>query len=359
MTGGAAPGGGAGARAAAPSAGSLPADLDALDLGSPDDGEILQQLPPLKAVPHADRPRLLAHLGREASRSLATSPAELPRWDVAAGLDPKAEVAARVSAWISAATASGRRPVLDLGAGVGLHLKELASSGKRVVALERDAQSTAALRRVAGWAAEEANRLSDEAAKEATQKPLVWWAGAGAPPEAELQARRHRPAPVIRADPEAPPFRDESFSVVLAAGVLRHLGEWADAVRRWADLVAPGGLLIVTTFAEKDQDDPSFLSVLGRELWPGVVTAFPRSQDLTWVLSGAGLDIESVSVARVRWTFEEIEARASTEGAGAWRRVLEDASESLRALYEIDEEGMSWRYLTVKAKRPSRSGAWG
>jgi SAM-dependent methyltransferase len=55
---------------------------------------------------------------------------------------------------------------------------------------------------------------------------------------------RHPQSSFVRANAMAPPFREESFDVVAAIATLHHL-PLREGLRRFADLLKPGGLLVL------------------------------------------------------------------------------------------------------------------
>lgn len=315
------------------------------------DDELVQALPPLQGVPEPDRARAAAYWDALAAEAAARAPEARPRFGRVLGLD--AEATARALAWAVAAARRCRLPAVDLSPPHASFARELVAARVAGVALAPTAASAAFLRGELARAVVEADRDAEEAARERAAGGPGWWAGEAEPP-AEVEVDPHEAPPVVVGRADTPPLKPGLFSSVLALDALPYAPAWPEVVRRWLALLAPGGTLVLGCLAEKDQDEPSFLSALGRELWPGVVTGFPRSQDLTWVLGSLGLEVDSASVFRVRWTYEEIESQRGPAGGGdiGWRRIVDRASESLRALYDIDEEGMSWRYLLLKASKP-------
>lgn len=77
------------------------------------------------------------------------------------------------------------------------------------------------------------------------------------------RARKYKLSGIKRATMTNVPFRDESFEVVVATGVLhqaRNLAEYDSAVREVSRVLKPGGLLCLNVFSSKTLD-PSYFKL--------------------------------------------------------------------------------------------------
>ncbi|RME75470.1 MAG: hypothetical protein D6776_03160 [Planctomycetota bacterium] len=300
-------------------------------------------LPPLRALAPVDRARWTRSVERALARAGADS--GLPRWGARWGLED--EAAERLLELVG--------PVH--GPGLGVWIGEdpavavaLTRSGAAPVWLVPSLAAALAAQRLAERAREEGQRaLEAQLARLAReQQQAGWWAGAGpASPAAEPPPLAVPPLAV--ADPLAPPLAPGRWHTLVAVDVLPGIDDWERAVAGWAQALAPEGRLVLGSVSERDQDAPGFLSLVARTLWPGLVSGLPRSQDLTWVLHAAGLRVLRASVLRLRLTHQRLVALGADREA--LERVLAEASESARAAYEIDEEGMTWRYQMLEAQR--------
>ncbi|MHC4390360.1 MAG: class I SAM-dependent methyltransferase [Planctomycetota bacterium] len=322
----------------------------------PEAPDIVQELPPLQPLPVVALDRLQSYYAEQAERlaPAGVRAADLEPWGGEYSLGAPERDA--VCDWAAAAHRATDRPVLEVGAGVGRLLRHLVLKNLPLTALDLAPEALRASARLLGELVLEQNALAEEEAAALGDSELTWWAGdAAAVPTVKATARTYSLPRFVLADASTPPFAPATFGCVIAANVLEHLSDWPRAVGAWADLLVPGGTMVIATIAEKDQDEPGFLSALGREIQPGIVTGYPRSQDLTWALGNVGLTTQSATVHRVRRTYDEIH-KSEGEPAGTpferWRGLLDHASESLRALYDIDEEGMTWRYMLLKVKKP-------
>jgi SAM-dependent methyltransferase len=301
-------------------------------------------LPPLRALPALDTSRRDAWIERHLAR--AADRRTLPAWGKRFAL-PR-DALERALAYIGA---TGRRRVAALVGDDPSLPFQLVAGGVRPTLLVPSAAAVGPCRRLSDRAMElaEEHLRERQREQERLRRASGWWAG-GASPRTHAQGGVCLPPPgLVVASAGALPLAGASADVVVAADVLHLSDDWQAAAAEWARILAPGGRLMLASLSERDQDAPGFLSAVGRILWPGVVSGFPRSQDLTWILNAQRLLVESASVFRLRMDFDAI-ARLGGD-TDALAELLAGTSESLRALYEIDEEGMTWRYLMLQATR--------
>lgn len=104
---------------------------------------------------------------------------------------------------------------------------------------------------------------------------------------AEAAARGYRNVSVALGDAEDPQFPDGSFDAVLAGLSLFFLSDAAFAVRRYANLLAPGGRLGFSTFGPSDANFDAAMKALGRFVPGGVPDRSARQ--------GPFRDVESIA----------------------------------------------------------------
>lgn len=106
--------------------------------------------------------------------------------------------------------------------------------------------------------------------------------------------------------PDVPDGPRESFDLVLAFEVLEHIEDDAEALRSWLKLLKPGGRVIVSVPAHKRRWNITDVLV-------GHYRRYDRA-DLEGLLSGAGLQVDSVSTIGwpASWLIERARILAKT-----------------------------------------------
>lgn len=131
-------------------------------------------------------------------------------------------------------------------------------------------------------------------------------AGADVAPGMVTRARRAAPGADLRvADAEDLPWPDGAFAVVAAVTVLHLADDPAAAVAEAARVLAPGGLLAVCGWAERDRCELDAVEAAlaaddGDE--PGPEGPLRREEPVRALLAGAGLAVEHVALVDVPWT---------------------------------------------------------
>jgi len=131
-------------------------------------------------------------------------------------------------------------------------------------------------------------------------------AGADVAPGMVARARRAAPAADVRvADAEDLPWPDGAFGVVTAVNVLHLADDPAAAVAEASRVLAPGGLLAVGGWAERDRCeldvvDAALAADDGEE--PGPEEPLRREGPVRALLAGAGLVVEHVALVDTPWT---------------------------------------------------------
>ncbi len=308
-------------------------------------------LPPLQALPAIPRASRNAWIERQLAR--AADARTLPRWGARWGLP---EIA-RERAFAFVQASGGARLAVLLGDDPALAI-ELVAAGLSPSLVLPSPHALDPLARLVARAQTQAQAQLAERLREQERKrrEAGWWAGpkpGAAPALPSAAALPALPAPpIVVAEPDRLPIATGSLEAIVAVDVLHLVSDWEHTAAQWARCLAPGGQLMLGSPSERDADAPGFLSALVRAMWPQAATGFPRSQDLTWVLATQGLHVQSASVLRLRMRFDDLEALGGD--LDAVRGLCAEASESLRALYEIDEEGMTWRYQLVRAQKRTR-----
>jgi SAM-dependent methyltransferase len=282
-----------------------------------------------------DRARLIAYYGERA----AASEGEDDTWGASEGFDPS--VLETILEWArEAALASPGRPALDCACG----------TGRLAGALARLGIPTFGVDLVAAMAAR-ARAKAERAAAVTAPAAASSWLGEAAPP-------RPAPARVIPrfavGDAAALPLRPGAFGLVLDVEAFHHYPDPAAVAREWARVLAPRGTLIFADAVEKEPDATDFLTSLARAAEPGIVARYPRADFVGAILAEAGFAIERVAVFRLRKSFDR-PCGDRTLPAGAARALAESAigiaNPEVRELYELNEEGMTWRFLALTARK--------
>jgi len=207
------------------------------------------------------------------------------------------EVRARVLA-LAAAAAPGARRVLDVGAGTGALLADLAA--------ERPGIAAAAVDLAPGMCA---------------------------------AARRAAPgAAVAAADAEALPFRDRAFELVVTTSTLQWLARLPPALAEMGRVLAPGGVLCAALFGARTLHElrDAWRSAAGS---PGRVHRFFTRDDLADALDAAGLEAR---------TLEEEDLVERHADARAVLRALKDVGASSAV---PGRAGLGGRAATLEALR--------
>jgi len=136
--------------------------------------------------------------------------------------------------------------------------------------------------------------------------------GADVAPGMASRARRAVPGADVRvAEAEDLPWADGAFDVVSAVAVLHLVDDPAAAVAEAARVLAPGGLLAVCGWAERDRCELDAVEAAlaaddGED--PGPEGALRREGPVRALLTGAGLAVEHVALVDVPWTAEDADA---------------------------------------------------
>ncbi|MET0435506.1 MAG: class I SAM-dependent methyltransferase [Cellulomonas sp.] len=137
-------------------------------------------------------------------------------------------------------------------------------------------------------------------------------AGADVAPGMVARARRAAPAADVReADAEDLPWPGAAFDVVTAVNVLHLADDPAAAVAEAARVLAPGGVLAVCGWAERDRCELDVVEAAlaaddGEE--PGPEGPLRREAAVRAVLTGAGLAVERVALVDVPWSAPDADA---------------------------------------------------
>ncbi|MGW6568615.1 class I SAM-dependent methyltransferase [Streptomyces sp. NPDC054975] len=179
-----------------------------------------------------------------------------------------------------------------------------------------------------------------------------------------------RPVPgldVLEADVTAPDFAPGRFRLVHARFVLMHLPEHERLITRLADLVAPGGVLVLSDAVDLTSDrtpDTPYTTAM-RAMWRGLRETI--GTDVSWVASypqllrGAGLDavaaeihvppLEPGSPISLFWVDTWDRSRAAMLATG----LVDDAAVD-RAIRYLDSEEcatLSAGMLTTWGRKPA------
>ncbi|MGH7294925.1 MAG: hypothetical protein ACRELB_08330, partial [Polyangiaceae bacterium] len=151
------------------------------------------------------------------------------------------------------------------------------------------------------------------------------------------------------------PFSDGALAAVVDMGARRHAISPHAAAREVARALASGAALVMTEYVERESDHASFFNALEQLRRPAATARFGKAADATGPIEAAGLAIDSVAFFRERRAFRDMEVDAARGEAGPdlapWRALLALASQDMRALYDIDADGMSWRRLAFIARK--------
>lgn len=137
-------------------------------------------------------------------------------------------------------------------------------------------------------------------------------AGADVAPAMAARARRAAPGADVRvADAEDLPWADGAFDVVAAVALLHLADDPGAAVAEAARVLAPGGLLAVCGWAERDRCELDAVEVAlaaddGEE--PGPEGPLRREDPVRALLTDAGLVVERVALVDVPWTAADEDA---------------------------------------------------
>jgi SAM-dependent methyltransferase len=131
-------------------------------------------------------------------------------------------------------------------------------------------------------------------------------AGADVAPGMVSRARRAAPGADVRlADAEDLPWPDGAFDVVAAVNVLHLADDPAAALAEAARVLAPGGLLAVCGWAERDRCELDVVEAAlaaddGEE--PGPEGPLRREGPVRALLAGVGLAVEHVALVEAPWS---------------------------------------------------------
>ncbi len=139
----------------------------------------------------------------------------------------------------------------------------------------------------------------------------------------------------IAADMARLPLRERSIGAVVDVGAFHGYARPEEVVREWARVLAPRGALALADQIEKETDAAGFFSALAG-------ARHMKSGEIGALVEGAGFEVARVAIYRVRRPLGEV---AADPGA------LERAADEARALYEIEGDTITCRFLLLLAKR--------
>lgn len=185
-----------------------------------------------------------------------------------------------------------------------------------------------------------------------------------------------RPVPgldVLEADISAPSFAPGRLRLVHARFVLMHLPERERLITTLAELVAPGGVLVLSDAVDLtgDRTPATPYDVAMRAMWEGLQTTI--GTDVSWVpsyprlLRGAGLEsvaaeihvpplLPDSPISRF-WADTWVRSRAAMVATG----LVDDAAVDAAIRYLGGDEcvALSAGMLTAWGSRPTSDPAWG
>lgn len=179
--------------------------------------------------------------------------------------------------------------------------------------------------------------------------PVIGVDGEVAAVAAASAAHRKAPAAMFAAaDAARLPFRDGLFGAVVDVGGLRRMEDVGAAAAEWARVLAPGGRVVLADVVEKDMDRARAFSGIARAARPGRVRGHLKPVEIEGHLARAGLGIESAAYWRLKVRFDRLDAGGAGE---RFRELAARAAADVRELYEVNEEGMIWRFLALTARK--------
>lgn len=275
-------------------------------------------------------------------------------WAAAHGLP--AEACDRLLSWLRQPTLRSQAPVLALEAGSGQLMRMLVHAGLPAFFGLLSPALTAPFSSLWRKTQDQAHELLEQTfAKMQEQRSRTWWAGeasaatsAATPSATPLPGNVALPPtlPLVLA-PSALPVATASVPAIVLSQVFHHTPSWEMLIAECARALAPGGLLVIANWCERDHDEPGYLSAVARTLWPDAISALPRSADLHRVLGQGGFAVEHASVYRTPKTLSSLKALGTQ--AEAFTELLAETSPSLVEMYDIDKESMTWRFMTMAA----------